>query len=284
MNRLITTSVGGFPKVLDDLRWFLGQAIGNQGIYQALNNLLRLFGDNFIVQGATLPGDGTILEGWVMLDGELLKVDLHSPGADTFFTKVTTFDPAGDKKAQNGSDIQAYQINRAVVNAGSGNLPLAGVRFEDQIIPAIRDQTNSKATQIQNGLIEIATQAETLAGTDSTRALSPFSMNTRLPLVQKVLSIGNWDMNANGSPVNNPIIHGLSDFTKIRAVDALIFKDLNDDIIPLLSSDSSGVQEGRIIILPNAVNLIRRTGGSFQSSSYNEASFNRGFITIWHTL
>ena len=179
MDRLITsTPPGGFPLVLDDLRWFLGQTGQSEGIYQALNNLLRLFGDNFIIRGAVANfATDTITEGWIMFDGELLKVDAHNIGFNTHFRKVITFDSAGDKKAQNGADIRAYQVNRGVVNATSGNLSADPTnitnRFEHKIVPAIRDEVNSAATQINKGLIEIATQAEADTGTDDTRAITP---------------------------------------------------------------------------------------------------------------
>ena len=175
MDRLITSSVGGFPLLLNDARFFLGQAGQSQGIYQALNNLLRVFGDNFIVQGATISGGENVAEGWIMLDGELLKVDAHVVDfpLNFFFKKVTTLDPAGNKKAQNGSDIEAYQINRGVASASSGNLPFDGDRYEDLVIPAIRNQENSKATESQKGLIEIATQVEADAGADPLRDITP---------------------------------------------------------------------------------------------------------------
>lgn len=181
MNKLITsTPPGGFPLVLDDLRWFLGQSAGNQGIYQALNNLLRLFGNSFAIQGVLVSGttpNVQITEGWVMLDGELLKVDAQTGidiATDIEFVKETSFDTAGDRKAQNGSDIRAYQINRAVVSGLGGGLNIVQlVRFEDQIIPAIRDRSNSASTESNKGLIEIATQAETDAVTDDTKAITP---------------------------------------------------------------------------------------------------------------
>lgn len=178
MNRLVTSTVGGFPLVLDDIRFFLGQSGQSEGIYQALNNLLRTFGDDFIIQGAIANfTTKTITEGWIMFDGELLKVDAHNIGTNTHFSKVITFDSAGDKKARNGVDIRAYQINRGVVNTTSGSLLAdpTGInnRLKHKIIPTVRDELLSAATQINKGLIEIATQAEADTGTDDTRAITP---------------------------------------------------------------------------------------------------------------
>ena len=96
MDKLKTISTGGFPFVLDDIRQFLGRLSGSQGIYQAFNNLLRGFGDNFIVQGVVASGSSpsvAITEGWVLLNGELIKVDAQT-GINTTtnnkFVKVTT--------------------------------------------------------------------------------------------------------------------------------------------------------------------------------------------------
>lgn len=299
MDRLITsTPPGGFPLVLDDLRWFLGQVGQSESIYQALDNLLRLFGDNFVVQGIVISGSSPnfqITEGWIILDGELLKVDAQTnidTATDGFFNKVITFDPAGDKKAQNGSDIRAYQINRGVVSGLTGSLAFGGVRYEDLIIPAIRDRLNSIATQIQSGLIEIATQAETLAGIDPTRALTPFSINTRLPLVQKVVEIGDWDMHFSSpgdgiTSVN--VAHGLS-LAKIRSVDCVIRNDTDNVYFKIdksVSSDASSEKSHGTIqsITATVVELTILIGGDFDSTAFDtDTGFNRGWITIWHTL
>lgn len=132
MNKLLTndTKVGGFPLVLDDIRWFTGQlkAPNQQGVYQAFNNLLRGFGDNFIVQGCVeggSPGAVTLTEGWILLAGELLKVDAQAAfneAADNTFVKVTTFDSRGNKTFQNGAIEDVYEINRGNISGSGGTL------------------------------------------------------------------------------------------------------------------------------------------------------------------
>ena len=132
MNKLKTTGLGGFPFVLDDIRQFLGRLSGSEGIYQAFNNILGGFGDNFIVQGVVASGSSpnvAITEGWLLLDGEFIKVDAQT-GIDTTtdnkFVKKTTFDPRGNKTFQNGTIEDTYEINRAVVEGTSGNLAFDG--------------------------------------------------------------------------------------------------------------------------------------------------------------
>jgi len=133
MDKLKTSDLGGFPFVLDDIRWLLGRLDApNEAIYQAFNNVLRGFGDNQILQGVVVSGttpNVAITEGWVILDGELLKVDAQtgidtSIGNDNTFKKVTTFDSRGNKDFLNGSTADAYEKNRAVVQGEAGNLPL----------------------------------------------------------------------------------------------------------------------------------------------------------------
>lgn len=128
MDKYKTTNVGGLPLTLNDIRWLLGRLSGSQGIYQALNNLLRGFGDNLIIQGVVASGTSpnvAITEGWVLLDGELLKVDAQT-GINTTtnnkLIKQTSFDSRGNKEFQNGLTDDTYEKNRAVVQGASGNL------------------------------------------------------------------------------------------------------------------------------------------------------------------
>lgn len=129
MDKFKTIAVGGLGLILDDFRWFFGRLTNpNDGMYEAFNNLLRGYGDNFIVQGVVASGttpNVAITEGWVILDGELIKVDAQT-GINTTtnnkFVKVTTFDSRGTKTFLNGSINETYEKNRAVVQGTSGNL------------------------------------------------------------------------------------------------------------------------------------------------------------------
>jgi len=120
MNKLITTSNGGIPIVLDDLRWFLGQSLSDSGMYQALNGILVGFGTDYIVSGCTVAGSD-ISDGWIMLDGELLKVDAHTK-SDSYYVKTTSYDSSGLKTLESGSTANTYEKNRGVCSASSGTL------------------------------------------------------------------------------------------------------------------------------------------------------------------
>jgi len=139
MDKFISTTLGGIPETWDDLRWYLGQS-SNQGIYQALNNLLGSFGTNFVVQGCELSGTSpnvSMTEGWIILNGELIKVDAAT-GIDTTtdytFTKDSTaFDSSGNKTLQSGGSSQTYNKIRGVLNGSGGTLNvLTGLRYKTQ--------------------------------------------------------------------------------------------------------------------------------------------------------
>lgn len=158
MDKLKTISVGGFPLVLDDLRQFFGRlGAPSEGIYQAFNNILRGLGDNVILQGVVVSGttpNVAITEGWVLLDGELIKVDAQT-GIDTTtdnkFVKETTFDSRGTKTFLNGSINETYEKNRAVVQGTSGNLDFDELNFgqwDNDITPNPSDFTSSTGTWV----------------------------------------------------------------------------------------------------------------------------------------
>ena len=251
-------AVGGLPLVLDDLRWFFGRlGTPNEGMYQAFNNLLRGFGNNLIVQGITVAGSSPTLaisEGWVILNGELLKVDNQfniNTSTDNTFVKVTTFDSRGNKQFQNGSTSDTYEKNRAVVQGTAGSL-----RFDGDT------------------LVELTTGAATLPDTG------------RVVLNKKVIEIGDWNMNqSSGGDSNIFVAHGLAaNFIKIRKVDVMIIRDDSTSIIPLngsFSENGTDVSGGHVALIDSTnIELVGHTSESFDNTNYNAASFNRGFITV----
>ena len=139
MDKLFTKNVGGFPLVLDDLRQFFGRLDApSEGIYQAFNNLFRGLGDNLIIQGVVASGttpNVAITEGWVILNGELIKVDAQTgidTATDNKFVKDTTFDPRGKKTFLNGLITGTYEKNRAVIQGLAGPLKFDANRIFNQ--------------------------------------------------------------------------------------------------------------------------------------------------------
>ena len=260
MDKLKTSALGGFPFVLDDIRQFLGRLTspGNHGIYQGFNNILRGYGDDFIVQGCILSGSTgafSITEGWILLGGELIKVDTQGPfdeAVDGTFTKVTTFDPRGNKQFLNGSIADTYEKNRGVLNGLAGTLAFDADRFSELNIAETLD-------------------ASSVVGT------------TRLK--KKVIEIGDWNMDT--TTVLNTVGHGLPSlvFKNIRTITVIIRNDADSLLFPLDGFDDALADNLRVnggVLQLNNTNIIlnRRTGGAFDSNLFDSTSFNRGWITI----
>lgn len=253
MDKLKTTAVGGLGLTLDDFRWFFGRLTSpNDGMYEAFNNLLRGFGDNFIVQGCVVSGSTgafSITEGWILLAGELVKVDAQGPfneAVNNTFTKVTTFDSRGNKTFLNGSINDTYEKNRGVLSGLVGTLAFNGDRFAELNI------------------------AETI---DASSVVS----TTRLK--KKVIEIGDWNMVSAGIV---GVSHGLVDFKKVRSINALIRNDADTFLHPInfFTNITNKTAGGIGFIDSNLIILIRETGAFFDSIDYDSTSFNRGHIII----
>jgi hypothetical protein len=98
-------------------------------------------------------------------------------------------------------------------------------------------------------------------------------------LKTKVVDIGDWDMFNN---IQIGVNHGL-DRATIRTIDVTIRNDSNSSTLPLnaLISHLTGTVSGGVTgISASTIDLVRLTGGPFDTSSYDSTSFNRGWITI----
>ena len=127
MNRYLDFTGGKKSFNIDDMLW------NDEATYNALNDVFRAFGDNYIIYGCT--GTTSITAGYVMLDGELLKVDAHT-ATSTHFEKVTTYDAGGDVTFIDGTPRQTWQKNRATITAGSGNLEYATANRLENMEPS----------------------------------------------------------------------------------------------------------------------------------------------------
>jgi hypothetical protein len=97
----------------------------------------------------------------------------------------------------------------------------------------------------------------------------------------KVIEIGDWNMDATEQLT---VLHGL-DETKIRGVvDVVIRHDttLNTDSLKYYPDFEYSQSDGNYTLVQNTgyIVLQRRTGGHFDSASYDATSFNRGWITF----
>lgn len=165
----------GFPFNNDDIKFFLGLGSYSNGIYQALEGILSAFGTNFIVSGCGVTGSN-IAEGWVMLGGELIKVDAHT-ATDDYFEKVTTYNSDGNKQTQLGSTEDAYEENRATASASSGTLesPVTGspdYLLKPEVLDLIRNDSDFAASETNRGSLRIADETTARTGSDNTEAMT----------------------------------------------------------------------------------------------------------------
>ena len=101
-------------------------------------------------------------------------------------------------------------------------------------------------------------------------------------LKTKIIEIGDWDMNANDGV---SVAHGLSDYTKIISVKAMIRPDAgNNETYPLCdvmnNFATDGVEGGILRIDATNIDLRRFLGGFFDSVSFDSTSYNRGWVII----
>ncbi|MEI6489344.1 MAG: hypothetical protein WCP52_10290 [Bacteroidota bacterium] len=117
MNRVKSTANGGFPVVLNDLRF------NEQATRDAFYGLLSAFGINtpdcFILSGCQLIS-GVWQEGWVAINNEILKFDSCSyvapaTGYLLCWDLDISYDSAGNKVFRDGSSVQTYEVRKAKI-------------------------------------------------------------------------------------------------------------------------------------------------------------------------
>jgi hypothetical protein len=94
------------------------------------------------------------------------------------------------------------------------------------------------------------------------------------------VDIGIWDMDANATLA---VAHGLSDYTKIRSVKAVIIPDGSPTSHTNLESINvaTGAAQGGILSWDATnINLQRTTSGTFDSTAYDDGAINRGYLKI----
>lgn len=103
--------------------------------------------------------------------------------------------------------------------------------------------------------------------------------------VTKIIEIGDWDMDADSIKA---VAHGITDFTKIREVSAMIITDSEAALIPLNVADAAGVVQGGVnsvtAITATDINLTRLAAGVFDDTAFDDTPFNRGWVTVRYSI
>jgi hypothetical protein len=182
MNRFDTDFTGGLPYYNDDFTFITSY------LKDFIDNLLARYeigsNENFIISGcipSITPGFGcTVTDGYIHLNGEVLKVDgqnLASTAGDTYvFVKSTTTDSAGDRTIKNtGTTANCYEINRGVLlnvsSVAANQLSVLGDSLQDKIEASFSD-----ANETTRGILEVATTAEANALTADDKIITPVKL------------------------------------------------------------------------------------------------------------
>ncbi len=94
------------------------------------------------------------------------------------------------------------------------------------------------------------------------------------------ISIGDWNMDANTAAA---VPHGLANYKKYRGCMIVIRDDADSVYSDSFTTDTTGVTNvGTNGLDSTYIGLVRRTGGTYDSTSYDSTGYNRGFITIFY--
>jgi len=102
-------------------------------------------------------------------------------------------------------------------------------------------------------------------------------------LATMIIEIGDWNMDANGTPVSTHLYHGLAT-QKIRAVQILIRADSDGDVFDLQYhmglGDSGNSGDWYYDASEKSIRPSRVINKGFDSANFNATSYNRGWVRI----
>jgi len=196
----------------------------------------------------------TVSEGYIFLNGEILKVDAQSGTYNSegnrylVFNKETTYDTRGIITYLDGTPRQTWQKNRGVITeqGTSGTTTQLNALTGDRLDDKIKAYTG-------------------IALTDPTAGLQT-----------KIIEIGDWNMDTTTGLNKN---HGLT-LGDIRSISVIIIDDTGAASIPLDYDLGGTGASGNYLATSTQIQLLRTTGGVFDNAGYNSTSYNRGWITI----
>lgn len=239
MKKIVTGSTpGGAPLYLGDFKTTF-----NDEIWDAMQALLSGYDsdtEGLIISGCVISGAGpyNMTAGIVYLNGEFMRIDAQvGIGLPQYIQPLATVNTS--RQFENNTNQVLFEEKSATV---AGSAPGAG----------------------QYVAITSTTDAED-------RRIGKYQQPKT-----KVLPIGVWNMDADGSSPNIP--HGINS-GKIVGYQIMIF-------------DDSGVGKmfvedlGAVLTSYDATNfsITRIIGGQFDTASYDSTAINRGFITVFYTI
>jgi hypothetical protein len=266
MKKIDTTNIAGSAKApfIKDTHDHYKEAI-QESTSEIIKGLLSGYtaNDIIILYGCVvvdnIPGVSALGAGAIYYNGEIYQVDdeatITTTGSETLVWEIVTTYIAGDSTLQwsDGVIRDLHQIDRMTLVPG-----LTGTGLADY---------NGATVKPIYGIYKDSAGVE-----------------TGNYLRTKIIEIGDWDMDAT---LAVSVAHGISDYTKIRNISAVVRPDAANGIVPLIRVDTTtAAATGGYVTGADATNigLGRVIGGFFDSTDYNSTSFNRGFITIQYAV
>lgn len=188
----------------------------------------------------------------------------------TFFQTITLGAPEnGDILTSTGADLpQSSGVKLADVQSDIVD-NAAGVAANAGDITSAQNQLDDS--------VGLATGAVQGVGIDNGPTFNGGVQTDGTLLRTKIVDIGDWDMVLSGA-VDIP--HGFgANYKKIRSVSAIVRDD--DDSIYYDITIAQGILSGGVSLINSTdVRLTRVSGAVFTSASFDQTSYNRGWITI----
>ena len=171
-----------------------------------------------------------------------------------------------------GSNV--FEVYRTGTTVDTINFKPTALQHNGDDVITVADS----ASETAKGIVELATDAEVAAGTDTDRAVTPAGLASTQVLVPKIIDIGDWDMDTVGT-VSVP--HGLV-AANIRAVSVSIRDNAGLPATDFPAFSASGTTVEYTKWDATDILMFRSASGLFDNANYNSTSFNRGWITIWY--
>ena len=248
-------------------------------------------GTNFQIDGIVSTTDAVILN-----DPTLAGVSQTNPTSEyavkTYVDSITPPDATTTIKgivelATNTETKTGTDTVRSVVPAGLTAM-LASPKPIGSVAPSTVAATTISATGQMTSTVADGTPPLVVASTTevanlkaAAATLADTATNHGV-LKVKVVEIGDWDMDTDASKV---VAHGLA-YGTIRSLEVMIRPDVGLSSLRPITVGNDGIDgelQGWVDnVSSSGVAMVRLTGGDFDGATYDETSYNRGWITIFY--
>lgn len=169
---------------------------------------------------------------------------------------------------------------RGIKSAVQGSFPSLGSAAVTKTAAEINDLVE-QTDPVLNGTIsgtafldEDAMTSDSAIAVASQQSIKAYVDSKVGTLNEKIINIGDWNMD---STLSVAVAHGIT-HTKIRSISVVVRSDSDANYHDFGAFGCVGMYASSTNII-----LLRETGGTFDNTSYDSTSYNRGWITIQYT-